>query len=61
MFTIDDIIRTLNDIEVKGKDNLDKLLGAILALEFVKKAQENEAQDAVADGPAEEAEVADGR
>lgn len=40
MFTIDDIIETLNGIEVKGKENLDRLLGAILALEAVKKAQE---------------------
>lgn len=40
MFTIDDIINTLNGIEVKGKENLDRLLGAILALEAIKKAQD---------------------
>lgn len=45
MFTIEDIIRTLNEIEVKGRDNLDKLLGAIMALEFIQKAQENAAAD----------------
>ena len=27
------VIATLNDVEVKGKDNLDKLLGSIMALE----------------------------
>ena len=41
MFTIDDIILTLNEIEVKGKENMDRLLGAILALEAIKVAQEN--------------------
>lgn len=46
MFTIDDVIATLNDIEVKGKKNLDKLLGAIMALEFMKKAEANEAERA---------------
>lgn len=39
MFTIADIIKTLNEIEVKGKDNMDRLLGAILALEAVEQAQ----------------------
>ena len=29
------VISTLNDVEVKGKDNLDKLLGSINALESV--------------------------
>lgn len=28
---------TLNDVEVKGKDNLDKLLGCINALESIEK------------------------
>ena len=42
MFTIRDIINTLNCVEVKGKDNLDLLLGAILALEAVEKAQNTE-------------------
>ena len=45
MFTIDDIINTLNGIEVKGKENMDRLLGAILALEAVKAAQENEQKE----------------
>ena len=39
MFDIKDIINTLNQIEVKGKDNLDKMLGAILALEQIYQAQ----------------------
>lgn len=29
------VISTLNDVEVKGKDNLDKLLGSINALESI--------------------------
>lgn len=44
MFDIKDIINTLNQIEVKGKDNLDKMLGAILALEQIYQAQ-NAPQD----------------
>lgn len=47
MFTIDDIIKTLNEIEVKGKDNLDKLLGAIMALEFMKKADAEKVNEVV--------------
>ena len=39
MFTIDDIINTLNQIEVKGKANLDRMLSAIVALEFIREAQ----------------------
>ena len=42
MFTIRDIINTLNRVEVKGKENMDLLLGAILALEAVEKAQSAE-------------------
>lgn len=34
------VIATLNDIEVKGKDNLDKLLGSIMALENVAQLME---------------------
>lgn len=34
------VISTLNDVEVKGKNNLDKLLGCINALEsFVQVAE----------------------
>lgn len=33
--TIQLVISTLNDVEVKGKDNLDKLLGCILTLECI--------------------------
>lgn len=38
-FTIQDIINTLNGIEVKGKENLDRLLGAIMALEALAESQ----------------------
>lgn len=34
------VIATLNDIEVKGKDNLDKLLGSIMALEGIAQMME---------------------
>lgn len=37
------VIATLNDIEVKGKDNLDKLLGSIMALEGMAQAMEQPA------------------
>ena len=30
---LETLIRTLNNIEVKGKDNIDSLLGCILAAE----------------------------
>lgn len=43
---LEQIIYTLNSIEVKGKDNLDKLLGCILMLEQMQaesnKQEENE-------------------
>lgn len=42
MFTIYDIISTLNNIEVKGKDNLDRLLGVIMALESIANTQSKE-------------------
>lgn len=35
------IIRTLDSIEVHGKDNLDKLLGCILLLEDFQQKYEN--------------------
>ena len=31
------VIRTLNDIEVHGKNNLDMLLGCIMTLEQIQK------------------------
>ena len=34
---IEQLIQTLNCIEVKGKENLDMLLGCILTLEQMKK------------------------
>ena len=39
-FTIQDIINTLNHVEVRGKENLDRLLSAIIALEAVVKAEQ---------------------
>lgn len=36
------VISTLNDIEVKGKDNLDRLLGCINALEACVQIAESE-------------------
>lgn len=38
------VISTLNDIEVKGKDNLDHLLGCINALEGYVKIVENQSE-----------------
>lgn len=46
------VIATLNDIEVKGKDNLDKLLGSIMALEGMAQLMEQPAQE---EEPKEEA------
>lgn len=34
------VVSTLNSVEVKGKDNLDKLLGCINALESVVQIME---------------------
>lgn len=36
--TIQAVINTLGKIEVKGRENLDYLLGAILTLEQIQKA-----------------------
>ena len=48
------VIATLNDIEVKGKDNLDKLLGSIMALEGIAQMMEQpspeEPKEVEADG-----------
>lgn len=48
------VISTLNDVEVKGKDNLDKLLGSISALESVVAVMEappaTEEKEEVANG-----------
>ena len=38
--TIKCVIATLNDVEVKGRDNMDKLLGCIMALETVVQMAE---------------------
>lgn len=37
------VISTLNGVEVKGKDNLDRLLGCINALETIVQASEMKA------------------
>lgn len=39
---IEQLIQTLNLIEVKGKENLDMLLGCILTLEQIKNTEEGE-------------------
>ncbi len=44
--TIASVIRTLGGVEVKGKPNLDKLLGSILALEKVLAEMERGDADA---------------
>ena len=54
---IDAIVESLNKVEVKGKDNLDYLLGSILALEQLSKAlEEAEGEKETEDGSAEEVE-----
>ena len=43
--------RTLNNIEVKGKDNLDMLLGSIMAIEdMIAKIEKSENKQEVDDG-----------
>ena len=42
------VIKTLGDIEVKGKDNISKLLGCIMALEGL--LQPSETSEEVEDG-----------
>ena len=54
MFEIQDVINTLNNIEVKGKDNLDRLLGAIMALEAIQAAQNNAQEEKVVEEPTED-------
>ena len=54
MFEIQDVINTLNSIEVKGRDNLDRLLGAIMALEAIQAAQNNVQEEKVVEKPTEE-------
>lgn len=40
--TINRIIATLNGVEVKGKDNLDRLLGSIQALELLRDSMKED-------------------
>lgn len=56
---IEQIIRSLNQIEVKGKNNLDILLGCILALEELDK--QIKAQQIPSEEPADNEEEIDGR
>ena len=46
-FNIQDVINTLNMIDVRGKDNLDRMLGAILALEAILADQNKPKEDEV--------------
>ena len=41
-FTLQDIIDTLNHVEVHGRENLDRLFGAIMALESLANSQKIE-------------------
>lgn len=49
---IEMVIRTLNNIEVHGKSNLDMLLGCIMALEQIdaQMKQEKKKKEETADG-----------
>lgn len=54
MEIIQSIIHTLNQIEVKGKDNLDKLLGVIMALEMlIAKSEETAKSEEATTGEGE--------
>lgn len=44
------IIKTLNSIEVHGRDNLAKLLGVIYSLEDLQKKLENPPSEVSEDG-----------
>lgn len=44
------VISTLDGVEVKGKDNLDRLLGCINALESVVQAEEAAKKKPAANG-----------
>lgn len=39
MYKIQDVINTLNQVSVCGKENMDRMLGAIMALEVIREAQ----------------------
>lgn len=40
MYKISDVIATLNQIDVRGRDNMDRLLGCIIALESIQAEQD---------------------
>lgn len=56
-FTLQDIIDTLNQVEVHGKANLDRLLTSIICLEAFIQAQTGEAQPIAEEAPSVEPEV----
>lgn len=56
-FELRRIIMTLNGVEVKGKENMDRLLGSVIHLEAMAAAMEKE-QAAAAKPVAPEAEPA---
>lgn len=71
LFTIQDILNTLEQIDVHGKANLDRMLGVIYALEAMLQAEKKEGHidlpqptgDIVADlnqEPKAEGELTDG-
>lgn len=39
--TLQLILNTLNQIEVKGKGNIDRMLGVMVAIENLMKAEQN--------------------
>ena len=43
--TLQKVINTLNNVEVKGKENLDRLLGSIQVLESLVKEVPNGGQE----------------
>lgn len=44
MPTLEQIIETLNTISVSGRENLDKLLGCIIALEAMERRDDDAGQ-----------------
>ena len=49
--TLQIVINTLNQIEVKGKANMDRLLGAIITLESLMQRNSQTEQTAKEDKP----------
>lgn len=53
--TIRQVIATLNDVEVKGKHNIDRMLGCILTLEKVVNLIKHAREDMAASRGTEDA------